>query len=103
VTLIEPLQIEGSSLPGLELSLEPGLKLRAYLDPETSLIRRALTVLESPAMKLTFETRYSDFKEVEGILFAHVEQNYTGGRHTATTAIESIVVNPEGTEGEFHP
>jgi hypothetical protein len=103
VTLIEPLQIEGRSLPGLELPLEPGLWLRVYVDPKTSRIRRVLTVLDSPAMKITFETRYSDFKEVEDVLFAHVEQNYTGGRHTATTAIESIVVNPERTEGEFHP
>ena len=57
----------------------------------------------STTMKITFETRYSDFREVEGVLFAHVEQNYTGGRHTATTAIEKIVVNPELSEGEFRP
>lgn len=49
------------------------------------------------------ETRYSGFKKMEGVLFAQVEQNYTGGRHTATTAIETIVVSPTLAEGEFRP
>jgi hypothetical protein len=103
LAIIDPLPVEGVSLPGLELSFEPGLRLRVYLDPETSRILRALTVLDHPTMKITFETRYSGFKEVEGVLFAHIEQNYTGGRHTATTTIETIVVNPALAEGEFRP
>jgi len=103
VTLIDPLQVKETSLPGLEVSLGPGLWLRAYVDPETSRVLRVLTVLDHPAMKIAFETRYTDFKEVEGVLFAHTEQNYTGGQHQATTAIETIVVNPEIAEGEFRP
>jgi len=103
VTLIDPLEVEGTSLQGLEVSLGPGLSLRAYVDPETSRVLRALTVLDHPAMKIAFETRFTDFKEVAGVLFAHTEQNYTGGRHQATTAIEKVVVNPEVTEGEFRP
>ena len=102
-TLIEALQAEGRSLPGLEVALGPGLLLRAYVDPDTSLILRSLAVLDSPEMKIAFETRYSSFKEVQGVLFAHTEQNYTGGRHQATTTIEAVVVNPELAEGEFRP
>lgn len=103
LTLGEPLVVEGTSLPGVELRLEPGLSLRAYIDPETGRILRVSTVLDNPAMKIAFETRYSGFEEVEGILFAHVEQNYAGGQHTATTEIEKVVVNPDLAEDEFQP
>jgi hypothetical protein len=103
VTLGEPLVVEGTSLPGLELLLEPGLSLHAYVDPETDQILRVSTVLDSPTMKITFETHYSGFEVVEGILFARVEQNYAGGRHTATTEIEKVVVNPDLAEDEFRP
>ena len=103
VTLIEPLEVQGTPLPGLEVPLGPGLALRAYVDPDTSRVLRALAVLDHPMMMITFETRYTDFKEAEGVLFAHTEQNYTGGRHQATTAIETVVVNPELEEADFRP
>ena len=54
-------------------------------------------------VKVAFETRLSDFRETEGVVFAHTEQNYTGGRHQATTVIETVVVNPELPEGTFRP
>jgi hypothetical protein len=88
---------------GLQIILEPGLILRLYVDPKTSLIVYSQAILNTETMKTHFETAYSDFREVDGVLFPHHEENWASGFHTGTTVIQKITVNPETKPSDFRP
>jgi hypothetical protein len=88
---------------GLQIILEPGLILRLYVDPTTSLIVYSQAILNTKTLKTHFETAYSDFREVEGVVFPHHEENWALGFHTGTTVIEKITVNPKIKSGAFRP
>lgn len=93
VTFASALSAEDKAPSGLQLVVGEGLTLRAYLDPQSHRITRALTVLQR-GMTIAFEARFADFREVDGVLFPFREENYAGGRHTASTAFTVVRVNP---------
>jgi len=84
------------SAPALEISLEEGLIVRAIIDPQTYRIVRSEGALRIGAAEVRFETEYSDFRSVDGVLFAFHEENYASGTHTGTTVVKSIQLNPVG-------
>lgn len=91
--------LEGPSEEGrtvLAVRLSPDLALRVFVDDETSLIVRTESVLESGPAMVGFATDYSDHQMVDGVVFALREVTYASGRHTATTMINSVELNPEG-------
>jgi len=84
----------GQELPCLGVGLGEGLRLEAYLDPQSHRVLRAITYLDHGPMVMNFDTRFSDFREVDGVLFAFKEENYAGGTHTAATALATVKLNP---------
>jgi hypothetical protein len=72
------------------------LLLRVYVEEETNLIVRTESVIESAPAVVGFATNYSDHRSVDGVVFAFREETYASGRHTATSIIESVELNPEG-------
>jgi len=80
----------------LEISLDDGLIVRAIIDPQTYRIVRSEGSLHMGAAEVRFETEYSDFRPVDGVLFAFHEENYASGTHTGTTIVKSIQLNPVG-------
>ncbi len=88
---------------GMQVILEPGLIIRLYADPKTARIVYSQAVLNTETIKTHFETAYSDFREVDEILFAHHEENWASGFHTGTTEIQKITINPEIEPGMFRP
>ena len=88
---------------GLQIILEPGLILRLYVDPKTSLILYSQAILNTEKMKTHFETAYSDFRKVDGVLFPYHEENWASGFHTGTTVIEKITLNPRVKPNSFRP
>lgn len=101
ITACEAGKSVGRELLCLSVPLAEGLKLEAYVDPKSGLIARAITYLNRGPMVTNFDTRFSDFKPVDGVVFAFREENYAGGTHTASTTIEKIVLNPEPAPGDF--
>jgi hypothetical protein len=97
----EPGRMTGTEMPCLELALAEGLRLQAYVDPASHRVVRCITHLSRGGMTTNFDTRFSDFRPVDGVVFAFREENYAGGTHTASTAIEKVALNPAGTEAEF--
>lgn len=95
-----PLGLQDVKPEGLQLTLGEGLTLRVLIDPVTHRIRSAITVMEK-GLPMAFETRFSDFREVEGILFAFQEENFVGGSRTASTKLTKIQLNPDIAPGEF--
>lgn len=100
VSFATPLTGDDVASSALQLPLGEGMTLRAYVDPKTRRITRALTVLQR-GMTIAFEARLSDFRGVDGVLFPFREQNYAGGRHTASTAFTTIRVNTAIDESLF--
>lgn len=82
--------------PVLEISLDEGLVVRAIVDPQTHRIVRSEGLLRIGAAEIRFETEYSDFRTVDGVLFAFHEENHASGTHTGTTVVKSIQLNPVG-------
>ncbi|MFQ5572152.1 MAG: hypothetical protein ACE5G0_20940 [Rhodothermales bacterium] len=80
---------------GVEVQVKEGLIFRAYVDPETFLIVQAQSVVQAGAMQIEFETKYSDFREVEGLFFPFHEENYASGSHTATTTVQQVMLKPK--------
>lgn len=103
VTQIPPLKVGDRMTIGIEVLLEPGLFLRLYADPRTARIVYSQAILNTETLKTHFETAYSDFREVDGILFAHHEENWASGFHTGTTEIREIILNPELAPKSFRP
>lgn len=103
VTQIPPLKVGEKMTIGMQIILEPGLIIRLYADPQTARIVYSQAVLNTDMIKTHFETAYSDFHEVDGILFPHHEENWASGFHTGTTEIREITLNPKIEPGSFRP
>jgi len=97
----EPGRMTGTEMPCLEIALAEGLSLQAYVDPASHRVARCITHLTRGGMTTNFDTRFSEFRAVDGVLFAFREENYAGGTHTASTTIEKVALNPPRAEAEF--
>ena len=76
VTQLPALKVGKKMTFGLKIPLKPGLEIRLYADPKTALIVYSQAILNTETMKTHFETAYSDFREVGGVLFPHREGNW---------------------------
>lgn len=82
--------------PVLEIPVGEGMVMRAVIDPVTYRIVRSEGVLLFRGQEIRFETEYSDFRTVDGVLFAFHEENYASGTHTGTTMVKNVRLNPTG-------
>ena len=69
-----------------------GLTVSAEVDAETGRIHRTIAHIpyERVPQGLEFVNEYSDFREVNGVLFAFRETTYAQGRHTADITLEEV-------------
>ena len=87
----EPVDFEGKRLRVVELPLKNGLSMTAGVEAETGRILFSKgTTQAGPDGATTFETRYDDFRTVEGRLFAFKETNFAGGTKTADIILSKI-------------
>jgi hypothetical protein len=103
VRVVGPVRREGGVLWGLEMALGSSMLFRVYFDPDSHRIVETLGLLRSEEMQTHFETRFADFRTVDGVLFPFVEENYASGVHTASTVIERVTINPELSPEAFLP
>jgi hypothetical protein len=103
----EILTIDGMDYPTIDIIYEGGREERLYLDPETWLAVRqrseyALHPDVDPEQEI-FETRYSDFRDVNGVMRAfHTERiNLRTGEVAQETQILSIEINPDLDPAQF--
>ena len=84
----------GRSVRALRLALGEGKEVVALIDPETSRIVRSETSAPAGPGRVAFSTDYSDYRSVDGVLFAFVEENFANGMATGTTTLEKIELLP---------
>lgn len=94
---------DSDGLAGLEVRLGEGLLLRAFVDRRTHQVTRVITQLDRGGMSIAFAARYSDFRPVSGVLFPFREENFTGGSLVASTAFDTITLNPPLSDRDFLP
>ena len=100
----EPLDYQGKRLRIVELPLDHGLSVTAGIETETSRILFSTgTTTAGPTGPMTFETRYEDFRTVEGRLFAFKETNLAGGTKTAEILLSKIELLKDLPSGAFKP
>jgi hypothetical protein len=103
VRVVGPVPRSDRSLLGLEITMGTSMLFRAYIDPETSYVVESLGILVAGTQQVRFETRYSDFQLVDGIVFPFAEENYASGIHTGSTRITGVTLNPEVNPETFQP
>ena len=95
---------QGKRLRVVELPLEHGLAITAGLEPETGRILFSTgTTKAGSEGPMTFETRYDDFRTVDGHLFAFKETNFAGGTKTADIVLSKIELLKVPPTGVFKP
>jgi len=99
VSVSGPEELEGVSYWVVDLAHEGGFEDRYYLDSQSFLVARqrsdhALHPAVDPEIR-RFETRYSDYREVDGVLYSFLVEKFdldTGERVQRTT-IKSRAIN----------
>jgi hypothetical protein len=100
----EPLDYQAKRLRIVELPLDHGLSVTAGIETETGRILFSTgTTAAGPTGPMTFETRYEDFRTVEGRLFAFKETNLAGGTKTAEILLSKIELLKDLPSGAFKP
>jgi hypothetical protein len=103
VRVVGPVVRGDRSLVGLEIQMGTSMLFRAYVDTDTHYVVESLGILMAGGQQVRFETRYADFRSVDGIVFPFAEENYASGTHTGSTRITSVDVNPDVAPGTFQP
>lgn len=85
---------QGRNLHLLELSFHGTNHLAVGIDPQSGRIVESASTIEMGNFKMQFGTRYDDYREVDGRLFAFKETHFVMGRETGHTTLERIVVEP---------
>jgi len=101
LTLLPPM--DGGRTAGLELALGEGLSLTVYVDAATGRIFRSTGILAEGGTKTAFTAEYSDFRPVEGVLFAFRERTWAAGMPTGETVISKVTLNPPLGPDAFRP
>lgn len=91
----------GKILLGVKLS--DATSLVAYVDKKSGHIVRSVGRMQMGQMGLEFIADYSDFKKVDGVLFAHRESLQAMGRPTGIAVLEKIEVNSAVKPNDFNP
>lgn len=93
--------IDGTNYYALHVTLADGYTTTLYVDPASWLITRRrdfrpLHVDVDPT-PTTIESRYSDFRKIDGVLFAFVstDTDLATGKTLETARLRSVVVNPQ--------
>lgn len=94
VELVGKSDLDGRAAYELKVTKPSGLVQRLFLDAETFLIRRQVTVRPQLDGEVTIFSFFRDHKWVSGVLMAHtIEQRNEGAEASAVTTLHEIVTN----------
>lgn len=95
---------EGKKLRGIGVPLGHRLNLAVMVDPASARIVRSEGALPGPGGgQVRFATDYSDFRAVQGVLFAFREANFASGQKTGETTLQKIELLDRVPAAAFRP
>jgi hypothetical protein len=86
---------ETEGLLHLEMELKGVTRIEVFVDPHSWRIMRSVGHMPMGRMNMSFSADYSDFRTVDGVLFAHKEELTAMGMQTGSVVLERIELNPE--------
>jgi hypothetical protein len=92
---------DGARLRALAVPLPAGIELVAEIDPGTHRIVRSSGSVPLGGARVEFATAYSDFRVVDGVLFAFREESWASGRHTGATVLSRVQTMSAAPPGTF--
>lgn len=96
VALVGRETLDGKPVDKLELKLHGGEVRFDYLDAETHLLVRSDAVRSVRGRRVELETSYSDYRDVDGLLFPfHIETREKGRPDVLDVAVDSFELDPE--------
>lgn len=87
----------------LGIALTPDTSLEVSVDPQNWHIVRSVGHMAFSGMNMAFIADYSDFRKVDGALFAFREELAAMGRPTGIAILERIELNTEVRPTDFNP
>jgi hypothetical protein len=93
---------DGKEFRLIRLNWSEQLEVDYWLEASSHRVLRVEGHIRSSGMAFEFATDYSEFRKVDDVLFPFREENHAGGRHVATTIVESVTFDPENL-GPFAP
>lgn len=85
--------VENEKTVELSLKLTESTSLEVVVDRQSWRIVRSVGRMDMGGMNIAFTADYSDFRQVEGVLFAHREELTAMGRPTGIAVLKRIDVN----------
>lgn len=86
--------LNGTVLHGLELSFHRHNLLKVGIEPKSGRIVESRGVIKTKQFTMNFTTLYTDFRKVDGRLFAFKETHYVMGRKSGYTHLDRVVIGP---------
>ncbi len=93
----------GKTWRAIGIPMPGNLNVALTIDPKTARIVRSEGELPMGESQVRFATDYSDFRKVDGVLFAFHEVNYASGQQTGVTRLEKIELLEKVPEDSFLP
>lgn len=87
----------------LGITLSPTTSLEVSVDPQSWRIVRSVGLMALSGMNMAFTADYSDFRMVDGVLFAFREDLTAMGRPTGIAVLERIELNTRISPEDFKP
>jgi hypothetical protein len=87
----------------LGMKLTDSTSLEVLIDSQTWRIVRSVGQMTFNGMNMAFTADYSDFRLVDGVLFAHREELTAMGMPTGIVTLERIEINPAIRPEDFTP
>lgn len=89
-----PRVLDGVSYPSVSVPTGSGSTLTVWVDPQTWLARASQGTMRVAGQEMTFSAMYDDYRPVDGIMVAHLEQTYAQGTPTATLVVTQVRWDP---------
>ena len=83
---------QGKTLHLLKLAFHKHNEIAVAIDPDSGRIVESSSILKLENFQMQFGTRYADYRQVNGRLFAFKETHYVMGRETGYTHLQRIVI-----------
>ncbi|MBN1299926.1 MAG: insulinase family protein [Melioribacteraceae bacterium] len=85
-------QVDGKDAYVINLNLPSGKYWSQYYDVNSGLLLKQVRTMDSPQGSITVTSQFSDYKEVEGVMYPHVITN-SFGPQSITLTLEKIEIN----------
>ncbi|MFC2106983.1 hypothetical protein ACFLRY_01480 [Bacteroidota bacterium] len=94
-------EMEGTEVYVLEMETNNGDNITFYIDTDSNLLLKKVSKLQVQGAEQELATLYSNYKDTEGMVFAHSVIVQSGGNTIVTLTFDEVILNPDLDESFF--